>query len=366
MRGFSLLCSLFLSVLCFSSSCHGNQGKIEVLGVGECVDCKDYKFKTSQAFSGLRVTIDCKLKSGEFKRRGSGELNAEGKFKVSLPKEVLKDGKLNEDCYAQLHSASSTPCPSHQGMEASKIIANYGTNGKLTLSASKNIKFSSALCTSAFLWPYFKYPPLPKNPWKKPFPKFFGHPLPFYPVPEHKSFPSIPIYKKPLPPIPVYKPIPPVPIYKPPVFKKPLPPPIPIYKPPIFKKPLPPPIPIYKPPVYKKPLPPPVPIYKPPVYKKPLPPPVPIYKPPVFEKPLPPPLPIYKHPIFKKPFPPIFKKPFLPPPFPYYKPPLYKKPWPPIPHVTLPKLPPIPKPPLKDYYFNHPKIGLFPPLPPYN
>ncbi|KAK6121428.1 hypothetical protein DH2020_044830 [Rehmannia glutinosa] len=358
-RGFLLLSLLFVV-----SFCNADDQAFEVVGIGECADCKENNFKTSQAFSGLHVTIDCKLKTGEIKRVGAGELDKEGKFKVSLPQDIVQDGqKLKEECYAQTPSVQAAiPCLTHNGLEATKIVFKSKTNGKYTFVPTKNLQFSTALCTSKFLWPYFKYPPLPKtHSWKKKFPKInypplknFGHPWPLPPFP--------PLNKpKPLPP--------PIPIYKPPIVK-PLPPPVPIYKPkpkpkpPVYKppvvKPLPPPVPIYKPkpPVYKppavKPLPPPVPIYKPkPPIVKPKP-QVPVYKPkpkpPVVTKPLPPPVPIYK--------PPVVTKPLLPPPIPLFPlPPFHKKPCPP-----LPKLPPFPKIPPK--YLNHPKFGYFPPLPP--
>ncbi|XVE48908.1 hypothetical protein DITRI_Ditri01bG0039500 [Diplodiscus trichospermus] len=396
LRGSALVC--FLASLLFVASFGDADGEktVEVVGVGECADCAENNFETSQAFSGLRVTIDCKPENGEFKTRGSGVLDKEGNFRVSLPEDLVKDGKLKEECYAQLHSASAAACPAHGGLESSKIVFKSTSDGKHKFGLKGKLKFSPVTCASAFLWPHHKYPPFPK--WNHPLPKFpplksFHHPLPKLPPhPPLKSFhhhyPIFPpIYKKPLPPpIPVYKP-PPVPVYK-----KPLPPPVPIYKPPpvpVYTKPLPPPVPIYKPPpvpVYKKPLPPPVPIYKPPVYKpppvpvytKPLPPPVPVYKPPpvpVYEKPLPPPVPIYKPPVYKPPVP-VYEKP-LPPPVPIYKPkplpPIRHKPLPPLPKIPpfpkkpcppLPKLPPLPKIPPK--YFHHPKFGKWPPLPPHH
>ncbi|THG20670.1 hypothetical protein TEA_002291 [Camellia sinensis var. sinensis] len=381
------LVGFWLVVLFATSFCYGGDKTVlEVVGIGECADCAESNIETSQAFSGLRVTIDCKPTNGEFKTRAAGELNEQGKFKVSLPKEIFEDGKLKEECYAQLHSASSAPCPTHSGLESSKIVFKSKTNdGKHTFTTTGKLKFSPVTCTSAFLWPHFQYPPLPKKPPcpEKPFPKFFLPPFP------PKVFP--PIYKKPLPPIPIYKkPLPPpVPIYqKPlppptPIYQKPLPPPVPIYqKPlpppvPVYQKPLPPPTPIYqKPlpppvPIYQKPLPPPTPIYKKPhlpppipIYQKPLPPPTPIYKKPlpppvpIYQKPLPPPTPIYKKPhlpppipIYQKPLPPptpIYKKP-LPPPVPIYQKPLppptpiYKKPLPPpVPIYQKPLPPPVP------------------------
>ncbi|KAL0365591.1 UNVERIFIED_CONTAM: Translocon-associated protein subunit alpha [Sesamum angustifolium] len=366
----------FLSLFVAVSLCNADHDKIlKVVGTAHCADCKDFNFKITHSFSGLHVSIDCKLKNGDVKRVAAGELDQQGNFNVPLPQELVEDGRttLKEECYAQLHSAAAVPCPAHNGLEASKIVFKSQANGITSFGPSKNLQFSAALCTSKFFWPYFKFPPLPKitHPWKK----NFGHPWflpPFPPVYDPNPLPPpAPIYEPPVvkpvpPPTPVYEPPvvkplpPPPPVYEPPAVK-PLPPPVPIYKPkPPVVKPLPPPVPVYKPkPPVIEPLPPPVPIYKPkpPVYsppKKPCPPKQkpPVYKPPVV-KPLPPPVPHYK------PKPPVIKP--LPPPVPIYKPkpPVYippKKPCPPIkpnppvykPPVAKPLPPPVPiyKPPV--------------------
>ncbi|KAI6701109.1 hypothetical protein NL676_015433 [Syzygium grande] len=272
----ALLCCL-VSLLFAARFCQGDEDNVEVLGIGECADCERNHIDAKQAFSGIRVSIECLTPKGEYKRRGVGELNEEGKFKVLLPPEILVDGKSKEECYAQLHSAAETPCPSYGGPKSSKIVFKSITHGKHTYGLADKLKFSPLTCVSAFLLPHFKHP-LPKF---KPPVKGFGHPLfppkKFPPLP-----PKVPIYKKPLLPLI-------------PKYKKPLLPPIPVYK-----KPLLPPIP-----VYKKPLPPPIPIFK-----KPLPPPIPVFK-----KPLPQPFP------FVKPLPPFYKKPFpkIPPKQPKFK-----------------------------------------------
>ncbi|OIT25297.1 PREDICTED: proline-rich protein 4-like [Nicotiana attenuata] len=290
--GFSV--SLLLFAVTF---CYADDKTIQVVGIGECADCKESNIKTTHAFSGLRVTIDCKVENGEIKTRGEGKLDKDGKLVVSLPQEMVKDGKLKEDCYAQLHSAYAAPCPAHNGIDRSKIVVIKSENDeKHTLKAAGNLKFSTALCTSAFLWPHYKYPPLPKLP---PFPKIHSWKKKHYPK---MYLPLPPIHKKPFPPI----------------YKKPLPPPILIYKP----KPKPTP-PVFKPPT--------VPIYKP--KPKPLPPPKPIYKP---VKPLPPPVPIYKPipPFYKKPRPPLFPKVHIHPKIPpkYFHHPLFPPLPPSIPH----------------------------------
>ncbi|KAK2632207.1 hypothetical protein EUGRSUZ_L01869, partial [Eucalyptus grandis] len=247
--------SLFL--LLAATVCHGDDTTVEVVGAMECSDCAQRNVKLSQAFSGIRVSIECKTAKGKFEHRAVGELDGEGKFQVSLPEEMVEGGKLKEECYAQLHSAQATPCPAHDGLESSKIVLKSKANGKHTFGLSGKLKIASSTCASAFFWPFFKYPPFTKLPPVKD----FGHPWPPFPPKTLPPFPPKvlppfpPIYKKPLPPFPP-KVLPPFP----PIYKKPLPP-----FPPIYKKPLPPPVPFFK-----KPLPPPI-----PVFKKPLPPPVP-------------------------------------------------------------------------------------------
>ncbi|KDO46198.1 hypothetical protein CISIN_1g041542mg [Citrus sinensis] len=107
---------------------------VEVVGSGECADCALTNIKPSKAFSGLRVTIDCKSENGngEFKTRRAGELDVDGKFKASLPEEIVENGKLKEECYALLHSASGTPCPAYDGLESSKLVLKEKSNEKHT------------------------------------------------------------------------------------------------------------------------------------------------------------------------------------------------------------------------------------------
>ncbi|KAJ0696725.1 hypothetical protein HanLR1_Chr10g0360551 [Helianthus annuus] len=178
----------FLLVLFFYGSlCYGSANIVEVVGFGECADCKENNIKTSQALSGLKVTIDCKLEDGEFQTRGVGKLDDEGQFKLNLPQEILKDGKLSEECYVQLHNAINAPCAFHNGLEASKITFMSKSNEKHTFGPTGLLKFSSAICTSATLWPSF-----PKShPWYKKFHNHFHHPpVVVKPEPKHKPEPK--------------------------------------------------------------------------------------------------------------------------------------------------------------------------------
>ncbi|CAN1783284.1 Proline-rich protein 2 [Linum perenne] len=423
----ALVCLYSLLLLFFSATlCHGNAGNQntapQVVGFGECADCSKSQLHPSQIFSGLHVTIDCKPQNGEFKTRGAGELDEEGKFSVSLPSDIVSENgmKLKEECYAQLHSAAPTPCAAHGGLESSKVVFN-SQKKTFELSGGK-IKFSPEVCASAFFWPHFKHPSLPKLklPPLKSFSHHFKFPPKVFPPFAPKVFPPfppvfpppVPIVKKPCPPIvkppyiPKPTPEPPV-VVKPPYIPKPTPKPPVVVKPPYIPKPtpkppkvLPPPVPIYKPkpPVYHNPK---VPIYKPhpkpPISLPPIP-KVPIYEPhpkPPITLPPTPEVPIYKPypkpPITLPPTPevPIYK-PYPKPPItlpptpevpiykPYPKPPIsipptpdvpIYKPLPPIskfppfhkkPCPPLPKLPPFPK--------LHPKhkFGSWPPLPPFS
>ncbi|XP_030966664.1 proline-rich protein 4-like isoform X2 [Quercus lobata] len=85
-------------------------------------DALSQSVNASGGFAGLRVTIDCKPENGHLKTRGVGKLDEEGKFKMSIHRKIVKDGKLNDECYAQLHSALAAPCPAHNGLESSKVV----------------------------------------------------------------------------------------------------------------------------------------------------------------------------------------------------------------------------------------------------
>ncbi|EPS59230.1 hypothetical protein M569_15579, partial [Genlisea aurea] len=143
-----LLCCLLLTPATFF--CHAD-GNYEVVGTGKCVDCQKNNFKTNQAFSGLHVTIECKVRDGEVRRVAAGELDEEGKFRVWLPKEVVEEEekKLKHDCYAQLHSAGAKPCPG--SVDAGKIVFK----SEKTFGPAKNLEFSAPLCASKFFWSYF-------------------------------------------------------------------------------------------------------------------------------------------------------------------------------------------------------------------
>ncbi|KAH1252041.1 Proline-rich protein 2 [Glycine max] len=265
------LLSVFFVVTGFNNEEHRT---VEVVGLGECADCRQNNIKNNHAFSGLRVTVDCKSRHGHFRTRGAGALDEYGNFKVSLPQDMVEDGELKEDCYAQLHSASAEPCPSHGN---SKIVTRSVSEDTHTLApAAGKLRFSSALCTSAFFWHFFKHHPE----------------FPYPPKDDYSLPPPVPVYKEPLPPVPVYK-KPPAPYKKPPISTPS----------PVVNKPCPP----------KEKTPSPTPIYKP------LPPPTPIYKP------LPPPTPIYE-PTPTAPSPPYFK---------YFPPFHFKKPCPPLPKMVL-------------------------------
>ncbi|XP_073045707.1 uncharacterized protein [Primulina eburnea] len=334
--GIFLVCLSFAVSLC--STADEQTVAVEVVGTAECADCKTYNIKSTQAFSGLRVSVDCKLENGETKRMGDADIQKNGKFKISISHEP------NQNCYVQIHSAAAVPCPSHGGLDASKIVLKSQTNGAKTFSLSTNLQFTTAPCASKTFSSYFHQPPLPPlspHPWLKSYHSWPPLP-PLSPHPWLKSY-----HWPPLPPLsphpwlkgshslPPLSPFPPLP----PLFHHKQPPAPVIYTPPVVQ-PLPPLPPVYTPkpsvPVYKP---------KPPVYKpKPS---VPVYKPK-------PPVP-----VVYKPKPPVSK------PAPEFKPlppavPSYKPPCPP-----LPKLPPLPKFPPK--YFHHPKYGFnFPPLPPHH
>ncbi|KAK4550973.1 hypothetical protein RGQ29_032650 [Quercus rubra] len=126
---------------------------LSVYSLAACANCEQSNIKTKHPFT----------ENGHFKTRGVGKLDEEGKFKVSVHRKIVKDGKLNEECYAQLHNASAAPCPAHNGLESSKVVFKSKAKGKYTFGLAGKLKFSPVTCTSAFLWPHYKYPPLIKK-----------------------------------------------------------------------------------------------------------------------------------------------------------------------------------------------------------
>ncbi|KAI3981611.1 hypothetical protein MKX01_007531 [Papaver californicum] len=346
----------FCVTLLVISSCYCDdvvRKSVQVVGIATCSDCTQSNLLSTHALSGLRVTIDCKLlKKGELQTRGEGKLDEQGKFKVILPSEILKEGssELKEECFAQLHSASNALCSTQHGIEAAKLTlkskdVQIGTH---TFSTTGKIAISPITCASAFFWPHYKYPPLPTlppHPWfKKDHPWFKKKPLlPKYKLPH---FPPLTSYFPPHPP----KEIPPL---HPPVYEKPPPVPVPTPVVPVYKPPVPAPTPVV--PVYKPPVPAPTPVV--PVYKPPVPAPTPTPVVPVYKPPVPAPTPVVPvHKPKKKPCPPKSepKTPSVPAPVvPVYKPPPVpepehkpkKKPCPPKsePKVKTPTPKPTPK-----------------------
>ncbi|CAL5341253.1 unnamed protein product [Camellia sinensis] len=341
------------------TTCYGDNETAEVIGIVECADCTRKNF--SQTFSGLHVTIDCKSTNGKLKTAGVSELDEEGKFTVSLPNGIAKNGELKEDCFAQLHSATGALCALHNDQEASNIIFKSVANGKQTFGLSGKLQFSPTTCVSAFLWPFFKHPPLPHLPhW----PKLPHWPPIEYPPPQPEGSPPAPVYNKPLsPPPPPPSPSPPPPY----IYKSP-PPPSPSPPPPYYYKSPPPPSPSPPPPYYYMSPPPPLPSPPPPYYFKSPPPPSPSPSPtpPYYYKSPPPPSPSPPPPYYYKSPPPPVKSP--PPPYIYKSPPPPVKSPPPPPPPYYYKSPPPPPPP-PPYYYKSPPPPLIPtykPNPPIN
>lgn len=126
--------------------------------------------------AGLHVTIGCRSTDGKIKTMGSSEFNDEEKFRVILPQETIKDGVIRKQCYAQVHSASNSPCPLSNSQETSNIIFQYKSKDKFTISHSGKLNFSPVTCTSKFLWPFHK----PK--WLPVLPPQFKYPTPRTPI----------------------------------------------------------------------------------------------------------------------------------------------------------------------------------------
>ncbi|KAI4318328.1 hypothetical protein MLD38_032052 [Melastoma candidum] len=116
-----------------------NKAEVEVVGLVDCFDCAIKKVFPHEAFSGIGVTVDCKEGNEQFKTRGVGLLNGEGKFWVFLPREILlENGNLKEECFIHLHSASATPCTPLDGIEATRIVLKSKIDEKYTFGPAGN------------------------------------------------------------------------------------------------------------------------------------------------------------------------------------------------------------------------------------
>ncbi|EAZ15313.1 hypothetical protein OsJ_30734 [Oryza sativa Japonica Group] len=178
---------LFAAIVCtalvmaVTAAADGEAAAI-VVGLAKCGDCSSKNMKGQDAFKGLQVAIKCRNGDGEYENQAVGDLDGDGAFSVPLAADDLHGAA---DCFAQLHSAtSSTPCP---GQEPSKIVPLSSTtdNGvdkanTFVAVAGKRMYSSTspAECTSAFLYDYFHKHPFfdyfhkkPQGPEPKPDPK---------------------------------------------------------------------------------------------------------------------------------------------------------------------------------------------------
>ncbi|WOG84749.1 hypothetical protein DCAR_0103933 [Daucus carota subsp. sativus] len=144
--------TLLLAAIC----CHGKNEMLKVVGFMKHPDIVEGRIKTSQTFSGFRVTIGCRSKDGTIETMGSSEITKEEKFRVYLPHEAVRDGRIRKECYAQVHSAADTSCPLNDNQEPFKIIFQYKSEEKNTIRHSGKLTFSPVSCTSSYLWPFQK------------------------------------------------------------------------------------------------------------------------------------------------------------------------------------------------------------------
>lgn len=155
------------------------------------------------------MAVKCKNSKGEYESKAVGHVDKSGAFRVPLAADLVgEDGKLKQECFARLHSATtSAPCP---GQEPSKIVAAPHGQKKTFVVLAGNVRStSSPECASAFLCDPFIHHQHPAV-----------IPVPHH-DPEHKPPVGVPEHKPPVTAVPVHEP----PVYTPPK-------PTPIYHPP--------------------------------------------------------------------------------------------------------------------------------------
>ncbi|KAJ1297980.1 hypothetical protein BS78_01G419600 [Paspalum vaginatum] len=229
----------------FANAVQGATAPPVVVGLAKCSDCARKNMNAEAAFRGLHVAVKCKNSKGELESTAVGQVDRSGTFSLPLAADLVgENGELKRECFAQLHSASSAPCP---GQEPSRIVAappRHGGDEKAAFVAlGGKVYRSSPECASAFLcYPFLhkhhqhvgihepdhghSMPPVTKPPVDVP-----EHKPPVPEAPEHKP-PSTPEQKPPSMPEPDHKP-PSTPVYTPPSTPEYTPPgPTPIYHPP--------------------------------------------------------------------------------------------------------------------------------------
>lgn len=192
---FGAVCAIFMAIAV--ANVQDGEAASVVVGLAKCADCTRKNMKPEEAFKGLQVAIKCMNGNGEYESKAVGDLDSSGAFSIPLAAD-LHSG----DCFAQLHSAASTPCP---GQEPSKIVPLSTDNDaeNTFVAVAGKMHHTSAECTSAFLcdhpivkhfFDYFHKKPVPPKPEPKPVPK--PNPKP-EPSPEYGNAPpspSSPIY----------------------------------------------------------------------------------------------------------------------------------------------------------------------------
>ncbi|KAI4993639.1 hypothetical protein ZWY2020_007952 [Hordeum vulgare] len=143
------VCAVALAIG-LANAVHGEAAPV-VVGLARCSDCTRKNMNAEAAFKGLQVAVKCKNGRGEYESKAVGHVDKSGAFSVPLDADLVgDDGELKQDCFAQLHSASSAPCP---GQEPSKIVAARPSHdGQTTFVAiAGEVHHPSAECASAFL-----------------------------------------------------------------------------------------------------------------------------------------------------------------------------------------------------------------------
>ncbi|CAL4938502.1 unnamed protein product [Urochloa decumbens] len=185
-----------------------------VVGLAKCSDCTRKNMNAEAAFRGLQVVVKCRNSKGEYESTAVAPVDKSGAFSVPLAADLVgADSELRRECFAQLHSASSGPCP---GQEPSKIVAaaHGGDKTATFVALGGEVHRSSPECASAFLCHPFLHMHHHHVGIHKPvvIPHEHGHGHSLPPVtkppvdvPEHKPPVAVPEHKPPVA-VPEHKP----------------------------------------------------------------------------------------------------------------------------------------------------------------
>ncbi|KAE8798940.1 proline-rich protein 4-like [Hordeum vulgare] len=171
-----------------------------VVGSVKCLDCSLDDVSAEDALKGLQVAIKCRSGAGEtYETQTVGRLDDNGAFSIPLQAGLLReDGRLDRDCFAQLHSAPGTPCdgPAPPRIAPAKPSTQGVADANTYLAVAEDTVFSPVACAckkkkkNFMVGPPPPPPPRPEPSYGPPTPTPTPTPTPSYGPPSTPKPPA--------------------------------------------------------------------------------------------------------------------------------------------------------------------------------